>query len=673
MVKRNFVYNQIIVFAPDKEPGVTHRCLADIGGPFYSSAKPFRNWSALPFYQLDLAQPPYVDQEQLAQGIARAQLYLDRVHAQGYTGIVIDNLAHLITFERAPLALYPADSPYRLRALIYRAAFGQLFEHAARLGMEVFVTTDMQWSTPPMHAYAGRMSASNRLLADLNRWALDELFEVFPQVRGLVVRTGEAGGAHNQAVGYASHVLYSTTAGLRDLIATLLPVCARHERLLIVRTWSIGIGELGDLLWSPERYRAVFDGFGSPWLLASIKHGPSDFFRLLPHNPTLGLPGPPQMIELQNRREYELFGMVPSSVARLHQETLRHAIATNPRFAGVWAWNSTGGWGGGRAVLGAHGWSVWTELSSALTAALVRDPDADTAAFILGWCVERFGANFGAALAEVYCESAALIEQGWYSGELRGQRAVGKIFLPSLLWVWWMRPTASLLIWADLVAAISDPAATARARAAAVERLGWHADRLANLASSASADAAALIESVRYLADVVGVAHAIRSLMEPALAAAWSGQRKRWDTLIPRIQIVRALLDRHQARWAGNADFPPLELAEIDAFLGALDRAPGLIWRQARAACLLVAYMRGAQRPGRYTYVAGFVLAGALALALTRRNRAVNVIGLLASLLLATPLRQRAITLALPWLSRRLYLLPSIFFETGPALTEWTA
>ena len=82
----------------------------------------------------------------------------------------------------------PHERPYRLRALIYRAAFGQLFEHAARLGMEVFVTTDMQWSTPPMHAYAGRMSASNRLLADLNRWALDELFEVFPQVRGLVVR-----------------------------------------------------------------------------------------------------------------------------------------------------------------------------------------------------------------------------------------------------------------------------------------------------------------------------------------------------------------------------------------------------------------------------------------------------------------------------------------------------
>ncbi len=142
--------------------------------------------------------------------------------------------------------------------------------------MEVYVTTDMQWSTPPVRAYIGRLTADNPCLADLNRWALDELFAALPQVRGLVVRIGEAGGAHNQDAGHASHMLYTAIASLRGLIATLLPVCERHGRMLIVRTWSIGIGELGDLLWSPERYRAVFDGFDSPWLLASIKHGPSD-------------------------------------------------------------------------------------------------------------------------------------------------------------------------------------------------------------------------------------------------------------------------------------------------------------------------------------------------------------------------------------------------------------
>jgi hypothetical protein len=99
-----------------------------------------------------------------------------------------------------------------------------------------------------------------------------------------------------------------------------------------------------------------------------------------------------------------------------------------------------------------------------------------------------------------------------------------------------------------------------------------------------------------------------------------------------------------------------------------------MIWHQARAACLLVAQLRGARRPGHYTYAAGLVTAGALAVALTRHSRrTAGIVGVLVSLLLATPLRQRTLKLALPWLSRRLYLLPSIFFETGPSLNEWTA
>jgi hypothetical protein len=657
-----------------KDHYVIHRCLADIGGPFYDTAKPFRNWSALPFYQLDLQDPPFVDRAQLERGIERALAYLERIHAQGYTGIVIDNLAHLVAFERAPVQIYAAGSPYLCRSRIYRAAFGRLFDRAVQLGMEVFLTTDMQWSTPPVHAYVGRLTADNPRLAEVNRWALEELFAAFPQVTGLVMRTGEAGGAHNQEVGYASHLLYSSTNALRHLIATLLPVCERHRRLLIVRTWSIGIGELGDLLWSPGRYRAVFAGFESIYLLASVKHGPSDFFRLLPHNPTLGLPGPRQIVEMQNRREYELFGMVPSSVARLHQNVLQHAEATNPYFAGVWAWNSTGGWGGGRAAVGVAGWSVWTELSSALTAALAHDPRLDAPAFAQWWCAERFGGEFGTALANVYLESEELIERGWYTGILPGgQRSLGAIYLPSLLWIWWMRPTASLVIWAYLASAIGDKRALQDARAAAAQRLNWHADRLAAL-TPPCANAAALAESVHYLADTLAVAHVIRSFMESAFEAAWDGRRECWDAISRRVPEVRAILDRHCLRWARNADFPPLELAEIDTFLRALDRAPGLIWLHARAACLLVGRMRGARRPGRQTYVAGLVAAGVLAITLARRShRSAGLVGVLASLLLASPLRRQAIKLALPWLSQRFYLLPSIFFETGPAFTEWTA
>jgi len=85
---------------------------------------------------LDLPDRPYVDQQQLAQGLDRALVYLDHIHAQGYTGIAFDNLAHLVTFERAPIRIYRADSSYLRRAAIYRAAFAQLFERAAQLGAE---------------------------------------------------------------------------------------------------------------------------------------------------------------------------------------------------------------------------------------------------------------------------------------------------------------------------------------------------------------------------------------------------------------------------------------------------------------------------------------------------------------------------------------------------------
>lgn len=649
-----------------------HRCLTDIAGPFYDTTKPFRNWSALPFYQLDLPDRPYVDQQQLAHGLNRALVYLDHIHAQGYTGITVDNLAHLVTFARAPVQIYCAESPYLQRAAIYRAAFAQLFERAAQLGMEVFVTTDMQWSTPPLLGYIGSLAAGNPRLAEINRWAVDELFAALPQLSGLIVRTGEAGGAHNQAVGYASHMLYRTAADLRGLIATLLEECELHQRRLIMRTWSIGIGELGDLHWSPTRYQAVFGGFDSPWLLTSIKHGPSDFFRLLPDNPTLGLPGPQQIIELQNRREYELFGMVPSSVAQIHQHVVQHAEA-NPGWAGVWAWNSTGGWGGGRAALGAHGWSVWTELSSALTAALVRNPELDTSVWTQHWCIERFGAGVGTAVSKVYLESGELIEQGWYGGALaRGEHAIGGLYLPSLLWVWWMRPTASLMIWAYLASASDDRRANERTHTAAVERLDWHAEQLAACVPPTDADAAALVSGVRYMSSVFAVAQAIRSLMEPAFDAAWRSSPEQWHQALERIPAVRAVLARHQEQWRADADFPALELAEIEAFLRALERTPRRIWLQARMACRLVARLRDPQPLSSHNHATSLVAVSAVLIALTRRRHHGTVfIGALASVLLAVVLRRRAIQIGLPWLSRRFYLLPSIFFETGPALTEW--
>lgn len=650
------------------------RLLTDISGPFYDPGLPFRNWSALPFYQLDLPRPPYVDRARLERGVARAEAYLARVAEQGYTGIVVDNLAHLVTFDGAPARVYAPDDPCRLRALAYGDAFGRLFRAAAGRGMEVFVTTDMQWATPGLRRYAGRLAAGSPRLAAANAWAVDELFERFPQLSGLFVRVGEAGGAHDQGEEYTGHMLYRTPRDLRGLIDGLLPLCERRGRLLVVRTWSIGIGELGDMLWSPERYGELFGGYSSPRLLVSVKHGPGDFFRHMPPNPTLGLPGPAQIVELQNRREYELFGMAPSGVAGLHGRTLAAAVRVG-RGAGVWAWNATGGWGGGAAAIGAGGWSLWTELSSALTAALAREPGADAAAFVGAWCAARLGPGpLAAAAAALYLESEALVESGWYLGALPAGAAIGGVALPPLLWVWWMRPTAAAPIWACLAAAVPDPAACLAATRAAALRLAEHAAALAALAPPGDEDAAFVAESARYLRDCVGVALAVRELFLPAFVAAGRGDRAGWRAAVAGAPRARAALAAHSAAWGGRADFPALELDEVAAYLRRLERAPWPLWAQARLAGLLARRLAARGAPGHDLRALG---AGALALAALgawRSPRARPALAAaLAAALLAGPLLRPALRAALPWLGRRYNLLPSIFFEAGPSITEWTA
>ena len=653
------------------------RCLADISGPFYDPTLPFRNWSSLPFDQLDRPTPPYVDRARLERGIERASSQLFALHAQGYTGIVIDNLAHLTTFDAAPIPVYTRASPFRRRALSYREAFGRLFATAHSLGMEVFVTADMQWATPPLRAYVGELEPENLRLAEVNRWALKELFGAFPAVSGLVMRVGEAGGAHNLGESYTGHMMYTDVASLRGLLRTLLPVCERHGRQLILRTWSIGIGELGDLIWNRERYQAVFAGFDSPALVASIKYGPGDFFRLLPENPTLGLPGPRQWVELQNRREYELLGVVPSSIADLHQSIIQRAAA-NQQIDGVWAWNATGGWGGGTATLGANGWSFWTELSSALTAGLVRQPNLDTHSFVTEWCSQRFGSVLGAAVAAAYLESAELIEQAWYPGRTaHSARPLGRLYMPPLLWVWWTAPTASLPIWAYLVAATDDWLGHSVQSANAVARARWHAERLAALATAAP-QAAELARSLAYFADALAVMHAIRTCLGPLFLAAAKGQRRTWAKHVITSRTTLLMLQAYRRRWAGNTAYPPLLLDEVESFLTALERAPWAIWPLARLSALIIAQaLRSSELPRRrllsptrrYAIAAGAALLAAELL--RRRPGALSLAGIVASLLLASPLRQRAIRAALPWVSRRAYLLPTVFFDTGPGISQW--
>jgi hypothetical protein len=618
--------------------------LADINGPFVDQSAPVRNWSSFPFHQLDRPDPPYLDIVRFRQGIERARRYLALVQDQGYTGIAIDNLAHLVTFDQAPHQYYEPDSPYRLRALAYRTEIMPLLVDAAARGMQVYVTSDMQWLTSELRQVVGRLSADNPLLYELNRNALIDLFTALPMVSGVIIRIGETGGAHDHG-GYSGHLLYHNVATVRRLIDTLLAVCTTFDRQLIVRTWTLGIGEVGDLLWSPERYTAVFASYHSPHLFVSIKHTPADFFRLLPPNPTIGLPGPRQIIEVQNRREYELFGMVPAGVVELHSAVIRRAEATRTCI-GLWAWNSTGGWGGGKASIGPDGWNIWTEASSALTGMLARHAECDGVAFAREWFAQRlahYRPEFGEAVADAYISSERLLEQGWYFGHAPGMKRVGGLVLPPLLWVWWMRPTAALPVWVYLAEVLRDALPILQQSARAVQAAQQLLAQVSRLAPGDDPLAQMICNSLSYLVDALIIAWRTRALLLPLGQMAFNRQR---TSLTDEVAALRQAIYEHQVHWANQPDFPPLELDELERFLDQWDRAPQIVFAKAQLAARLiqVAHQQSC-RPLRSAA--------------------------LMNLLLPSPIRRHIVQTFVPWLSRRLDLLPSIFFETGPALGEW--
>jgi hypothetical protein len=136
---------------------------------------------------------------------------------------------------------------------------------------------------------------------------------------------------------------------------------------------------------------------------------------------------------------------------------------------------------------------------------------------------------------------------------------------------------------------------------------------------------------------------------------------------------VRQVIAQHQAAWAGNADLPPLEVEEIATFLHSLERHPKMFWARARLACMLVDRLQTRQRRGRQRHPGRMIAMAVLVCMLFYEDRPrAGIAGAVASLLFIPPLRQRAVRLLLPWLNRRFNLLPSIFFEAGPAVTEWT-
>ncbi|AMB57611.1 hypothetical protein [Microterricola viridarii] len=399
------------------------------------------------FKDVMLAEAPYIDAEEMARATSEFHDYVRHSLALGYNAIAVPGFIEYVTFNGVGdgMAVYPAGDPHRERALAMQQAFGPLFEYAQELGMKVYMRTDMLALSDPLAQHFernfGGLATEDPTFWDVYRAGLDELYAALPAVDGVVVRIGEAGRVYDlPGWDYYSDLAVTSVDAVRAMLTTFSAQAESAGREVIFRSWSVGVGAVGDMHTNPDSYAQVLDGIDSPALVVSTKYSLGDFYSYLPLNTTLETGSQRRIVEFQSRREFEAFGALPNDLGSLYQSALTHFIAANPNVEGIWTWTQDGGpWRAGPMTLElkAGFWQLY-ELNTELAVRLARDPQLDPATITADWIHEWFSDDPATVqtLAMAMSQSRDAVTAGLYIGPFAEQRveALG-LEPPPMMWI----------------------------------------------------------------------------------------------------------------------------------------------------------------------------------------------------------------------------------------------
>ncbi len=630
--------------------GVTENEAAYADGTDYSH-------NSLAFSDAILPDAPYVDDAAFAVVESEFNAYIAHVLAEGYTAIAVPGFLEYVTFDRVGDGgdIYTEGDDHVARALAMRDTFGSLYAHAHELGLDVYFRTDMLALSSPLSEYfertLGGVDAEDPALWDVYELGFDELYDAMPYVSGTVIRIGEAGSVYDlEAWDYSSALEVTSVAAVREMLTALTDEAESTDREVIFRSWSVGVGAVGDMHTDPASYAAVLDGIDSPALIVSTKYTLGDFYSYLPLNSTLESGEQRRIIEFQSRREFEDFGALPNDLGVLYQQAIQRFIAANPQVEGIWTWTQDGGpWRAGpmSMVLKTGFWQLY-ELNTVQAVRLARNPDADPAEITADWIRRWFSEDpiTVAAIGDVMAQSRAAITQGLYIGPFAEKKvyAIG-LEPPPMMWIFeWDILTGDSAV-LDVIYAVSrdrlDEAIEGGARA--VETAQTQRDALATTDPTTWKDPELYERFASTLDYEVNLFETLGSYREMVLRhAEWldtgSAQaRAQWAAARDDFQAAASV---HVERYAGNLDYPAYNLtaAELGVQRAELDEPMAAI---ARIVLVLLLFwfaialipLRGVRRmPGAAAARASLVAAvmpwrAAAAVAdLTRRDRVLLVV-----------------------------------------------
>lgn len=315
-----------------------------------------------PYYLLDMVHNN--PGEPLTKTVYNNPEYLKQ---QGYTGQVINDFtfAHAaITFDSLNPDIFPKGSKERAWVMAAADRVRANIKRAHAAGEKCYYFTDIivlpkrlvELYHDEICDDKGRISFERPKTIEIHKIMFKELFDTFPDLDGLVIRTGET---------YLNNVPYHTgnnpiTNGIESHIKLINllreEVCVKRNKMVFYRTWlSAGMDTM------PDVYLAVTNQIEPhPNLVFSVKHTQGDYQRTMNFNPTLGIGKHPQIVEVQCQREYEGKGAYPNYVMdgvingfeEFNTNTPQTGykglkdIVNMPQFRGIWSWSRGGGWVG---------------------------------------------------------------------------------------------------------------------------------------------------------------------------------------------------------------------------------------------------------------------------------------------------------------------------------------
>lgn len=395
--------------------------MIDAIGPFFIGYQRRKiNWSKLPFENLATCEPQR--SVQFGQIRADMQAFALRIAALGYNAATVDDVAHLV------------DHPWyedhvRQNISVYIEEFSRLFSIMTSANLSVYVTMDVFSSTRELNR---QLMQSSVEVDDFIAEQINRFLTLHPDVAGVVMRIGESDGldVHDD---FKSRLHVKTPQQLNKLLTKLLPVFERHGKRLILRTWTVGAYQIGDLIWHRDTFAKTLKGISSKALVLSMKHGESDFFRHLPLNRNFFRTNIPKIIELQTKREYEGCGEFPSFIGFDHERYARE-LDSAPNMLGISVWCQTGGWVPFRRTAFIGDGSIWTEINTQITLLLFRDRQS----------VEQAVKSLGSSgddtthLMELLRLSDEVIKELYYQEEFAQQKLFfRRVRIPPLIGVYW--------------------------------------------------------------------------------------------------------------------------------------------------------------------------------------------------------------------------------------------